>query len=220
MSKQTTNAVVESKKPFELVDMTVSKKELLSSVIEIQQVSMQEKMEEVSDKIAELRDSSTLVTKAVMAKVSKEVQSHSSIKAVLSAHSKLDSLRRQEDKTSKVSVDVDANFRNGDFNVSAKVSANGVSLFLGTSETRKMCGTLDLNKVSPTAKKVDQEMRKRMTQIEKLEKQLDAMTKEMTTFNRNSVKWKHKFNKTLLSQTQEGRQILAQLEDYEKELKK
>ena len=77
-------------------------------------------------------------------------------------------------------------------------------------------GTIDFYKL----KKVDQEMRKRMTQIEKLEKQLDAMTKEMTTFNRNSVKWKHKFNKTLLSQTQEGRQILAQLEDYEKELKK
>jgi hypothetical protein len=220
MSKQTTSAVVEHKKPFELVDMTVSKKELLSSVIEIQQVSMQEKMDEISEKIEELQDSSTLLTKDVMAKVKKEVQSHSSVKAVLSANSKLDSLRRQEDRTSKVTCDVDANHRNGDFNVSAKVSANGVSLFFGTSETRKMCGTLDLNKVSQTAKKVDQEMRKRMTQVEKLEKQLADMTKQMTTFSRNAVKWKHKFNKTLLSQTPEGRQILAQLEEYEKELKK
>lgn len=213
-----TPTVVAKPKNFEMVDMTVNKQDIINNMIEVFQATMQKSIDEVRDQIKELSDFSDLVSKSVKDKIASEVKANKVVKDFINAKVKLMNISNDVN-TQKVSMKVDASYRNGDVNVGVIYQEKHTTLYFGTSEERAQRGTIDLNKVSATAKKVHTEMTKRLKQIDAKNLLLEKQMKEAQNFSRNRAQVKLDFDKKILAQTAEGKKFLVELAKIEKNFK-
>lgn len=206
-------------KNFEMVDMTVNKKEIIQNLVDVHKANMQKSIEDAQEELCELSNFSDIMSKQVQAKIASEVKSNKIVKSFLDSKTKLMNISHNTN-TVKSSVKVDANYRNGDVNVAVMLSEKHSTLHFGTSTERAQSGTIDLNKVSATAKKVHADMVKRLAQIEEKQEQINKQQKAAQLFSRHTAKVKLDFDKKILSQTPEGRKMLAELDKMEKDFKK
>lgn len=206
-------------KNFEMVDMNVSKKELIQNLVEVHKANMQRSIEETQEELCALNDFSDLLPKPVQAKIAAEVKANKTVKNFLDSKTKLMSISSNVN-SGKTAVKVEANYRNQDVNVAVVLQEKHTTLYFGTSVARAQTGTVDLNKVSATAKKVHSDMNKRLAKIKSKETQLNKQQKEFHEFSRNASKVKLDFDKKILAQSAEGRKMLVELARLEKDFKK
>ena len=207
--KEKLPAVIEN---FSLVDMTVSKKEVVNMLIEQHRLTIQEQIDSIEEKIEELCDFNSVLTETVKNKIVKEVKANPSIKGFLTFSNKVNSLC-YSGANFKESVDVSATYRH-DFgvNVDVRVVTKSASLFLGTSTERNFDRTIDLKKVSNSAKKLHTKLDGSSKKVVKLRKKLDSLRKEMKDFQKKSIKFQHSVVKAILAKSKEGRDLLKQVE--------
>lgn len=205
-------------KDFGTVGMTVSKKEIIESTIEVKLNEQEEVCYKLQDEIAELSQLENLLTETEKKAIESEVKSNKKVKAFVEAFSEMFENANEPRVNRKVGVELDVNYRQDNPNIAVKYTTKYTTLYFGTCEERFQSGTFDLKDFSPTAKSAVKKLKAHMTKLEAKEKELEVTRKNLDKIKRKACQVKHEINKSILSSDAQGKEILKQMAELEKKL--
>lgn len=205
-------------KDFGTVGMTVSKKEIIESTIEVKLNEQEEVCYKLQDEIAELSQLENLLTETEKKSIESEVKSNKKVKAFVEAFSEMFENANEPRVNRKVGVEIDVNYRQDNPNIAVKYTTKYTTLYFGTCEERFQSGTFDLKDFSPTAKSAVKKLKAHMVKLESKEKELEATRKNLDKIKRKACQVKHEINKSILSSDAQGKEILKQMAELEKKL--
>lgn len=205
-------------KEFGTVGMTVSKKEIIESTIEVKLNEQEEVCYRLQDEVAELSNLENLLTEAEKKAIESEVKSNKKVKAYVEANTEMFAEANEPRVNRKVGVEVDVNYRQDNPNIAVKYTTKYTTMYFGTCEERFQSGTFDLKDFSPTAKIAVKKLKDHMKKLEAKEKELETTRKNLDLIKRRACQVKHEVNKSILASDEQGRAILKQMAELEKKL--